>query len=327
MFLNSLFKGDLSYKAPNPPAYQPPSYPTTPTPNPPPSYPPTTPHQPTYQPPVYMPPVNIKPIDIHIPVPSFKPIDVPIPNPKASINPISLDLYKPVAKPIDYYSHPGPAPMPYHPPAPPSYPPSPPPTYPPTPPTYPPPPPQPPVASHQKAAVWGDPHISVADNGLKGLERRIDYDFMEKGIYSLVKDQGVDLRARFDKGPGNTTVTKEAGLTLGGDKVYVASNLHTTINGQPMQGNSATLTNGTTLTRDNKTLAVNTPDNSEYNFVFEKHYGSNDIMDVHVYSKKQGVLSDGVAPTGLLGETFDADNDIEKKPDNPNNFYARTSLF
>jgi hypothetical protein len=50
-------------------------------------------------------------------------------------------------------------------------------------------------------------------------------------------------------------------------------------------------------------------------------------LDIDIWSKAGGVLSDSVAPTGLLGETFDADNTPQAKPKQDVNAYQQDNLF
>ena len=49
-------------------------------------------------------------------------------------------------------------------------------------------------------------------------------------------------------------------------------------------------------------------------------------MDVKTKSRDQGVLSDGVAPTGILGETFQKENK-KQGLDNDVNSYSRRNIF
>jgi hypothetical protein len=126
----------------------------------------------------------------------------------------------------------------------------------------------------------------------------------------MLKDKNIALDSKMVAGPGNTTVKTEAQLQVGTDTLFVDANGKVLVNGRTLGANEAvTLKNGSKLTQSNNggTVTVNTP---EYNVTFttKQSFQGFTFMDIDVHSKAQGVLADGVAPTGILGETFDADS-------------------
>ncbi len=199
-------------------------------------------------------------------------------------------------------------------------------------PTYPPPPPPPPeyppppVAANEHARIWGDPHMEDADGG--------KYDFNERGIYNIIKDKNLVLNAKMDPGPNKTTVMTEAGLTLGSQTIHLKA-----ANGEVLIGlaNSTTTTalqNGQTVALDNggsisRKGAIVKVDSPEYKIQFDldEVYKGFKYLDIDIWSKAGGVMSDGVEPSGLLGETFDADNIAQTKPKLNAADYKQNALF
>ncbi|HEY9745673.1 MAG TPA: DUF1521 domain-containing protein [Oculatellaceae cyanobacterium] len=193
----------------------------------------------------------------------------------------------------------------------------------------PPPPPPPPVAANEHARIWGDPHIEEADSG--------KYDFNEVGLFNVLKDKGIALNAKTVQGPGKTTIISEAGLTIGGRTVLVGTDGKVTIGyadssitSPPVtlkDGQTVMLDNGYSITRKGAIVTVDST-GGEYKIQFDtdESYKGFKYIDIDVWSKAGGVLSDGVAPTGLLGETFDEDSIKQTKTKNSVNSYKVDSL-
>ena len=216
------------------------------------------------------------------------------------------------------------------------------------PPTPPPPPPPPPpttdcppeekppeepppiVAANQHARIWEDPHIDDADGG--------KYDFNQRGLFNVLKDKGITLNAKTVAGPANATYISESGLTIGGRTVLIQTGGRVTIGytdpnvtTPPITlGNNQTvmLDNGYSITRKGTSITVDTT-TGEYRIKFDtgRSWQGTNFMDIDIWSKSGGVLSDGVAPSGLLGETFDADNQRQRSTKNSVDSYRVASLF
>lgn len=184
------------------------------------------------------------------------------------------------------------------------------------------------MAANQHARIWGDPHVEDADGG--------KYDFMEDGLYNILKDKDITLNTKMEHGANNATVNTEAGLTLGGRTVHVKADGTVNIgftnpaikaaNLSLQDGQTLTLDGNYTLSRAGDKITVNTP---EYKILIDtnKPFGAMKYLDIDVWSKAGGVMSDGTAPSGLLGETFDADNTPVTKPKNNVDAYKQDSLF
>lgn len=160
------------------------------------------------------------------------------------------------------------------------------------------------VAANQRALMSGDGRIQEADGG--------QYKFQSRGTYSLLKDSGIDLRGNFEYSENkNRLMLDEAGLTLGnqtleirGDGTVLLSNGNGSYQ-QIQDGQSQSLGSGTELNRQGNKLKVQT---SEYAVTFDMNQGGQNAMNISIATNAKGVNGDNVMPTGLLGETFDADN-------------------
>jgi hypothetical protein len=193
----------------------------------------------------------------------------------------------------------------------------------------PPPPPPPPVAVNEHARLWGDPHVNDADGGA--------YLFPQAGIYNVLQDKGLTVNAQTNKmaSDPSATVMSEAGATVGSRTVHVTADGTTTV-GYADPANSSTtilqdgqtmaLDDGSSITKTGNNISLTTP---EYNLQFStmQQYNGSNFLDIDAWSKGQGVQADGVAPSGLLGETFDADNIPQTAPKLDSSAYSRSSLI
>jgi hypothetical protein len=126
----------------------------------------------------------------------------------------------------------------------------------------------------------------------------------------------------------------EAGLTLGSQTVHLkaasgevllgSSNSTTTTALQ--NGQTVTLDNGGSITRNGAIVTVQSPE-YKIQFDLDEVYKGFKYLNIDVWSKAGGVMTDGVAPTGLLGETFDADNVAQTKPKLTAADYKQNALF
>ena len=162
------------------------------------------------------------------------------------------------------------------------------------------------------------------------------YDFMEVGLYNILKDKDITLNTKMERGANNATVNTEAGLTLGDRTVHVKADgtvmigyTDPAIKAAPVSladGQTLTLAPNRTITRAGNKITAHT---GEYKVLIDTQlkFGAMQYLDIDIWSKAGGVLSDSVAPTGLLGETFDADNTPQAKPKQDVNAYQQDNLF
>ena len=191
-------------------------------------------------------------------------------------------------------------------------------------------PPPPPVAADEQARIWGDPHIVEADGG--------KYDFDDKGLFNVLKDQGVALNAQMSQGPGKTSVISKSGLTIGGRTVLIEPDgkvsigyTDPNITTPPVtlaNNQTVLLDNGYSVTRNGAVVTADTT-SGEYKIRFDtdESYKGYKYMNIDIWSKAGGVLSDGEEPAGLLGETFDDDDTPQTSMQNSASSYQVASLL
>lgn len=166
---------------------------------------------------------------------------------------------------------------------------------------------QAPVAANEEGRIEGDPHFYGADGGAYDIQG-------EPGkIYNLLDDTGLELRGRFDSWGGNgATVVGETGLTVGegmnSDNINFRKDGTAQINGQLMEeGQEYELADGGTAKLENGELTVITAEG--YTIKQTTHTGDQgNYINMSVSSGENGV-DGGQMPGGLLGQTFDADNE------------------
>lgn len=190
-------------------------------------------------------------------------------------------------------------------------------------PPLPPPPPPQIVGANENAVMWGDPHIGDSDRADKTNNKAISFDVTDAGVFNVLEDKDVQLNANFEKFPQwGPTVTTEIGLNLKGNKVHIGKDGSTMVNGQALvDGKNITLPDGATVSvTGNKVKVATNPNSGEYDMEFEvvdsgqKNPDGSAIkyIDTKVSSRDKGVLFDGQAPKGILGEGFDADGEERK---------------
>lgn len=190
--------------------------------------------------------------------------------------------------------------------------------------------PPPPVAQNERAKIWGDPHIIVADDKAQAFE---SYNFNHTGMYNIIKDQGLTVNANSVIGPNNTTILDKTGISIG-DRTLLINADGTTSLGNVAGGPAVPLTeeqtihlgNGSSIKKQGSTITIINP---EYDVIVTTNNVWREVtyLNIEVKSKSGGVLADRIAPTGLLGETFDADDIIERQPKLPLDTYRVSSLL
>lgn len=210
-----------------------------------------------------------------------------------------------------------------------------PPIYTPDPPPAPAPAPKPapkPIAANQNSTYWGDPHVADADRPDQNNKYAINFDVMGPGKFNLLTDKDIQLNATHKIVPwadkkGNindqAAVTDRIELALGKSSVHLNSYGNLYIDGKEVKaGKTVTLANGDKVTHDGKEVKVKTNAKGEYDLSFKvENYDGVRYIDTNVASRGKGVNSDGVMPTGVLGEGFDADNKVRTGLKNPKESY------
>jgi hypothetical protein len=174
------------------------------------------------------------------------------------------------------------------------------------------------VAANQQARAYGDPHIEGGDG-----ER---FDFNEHGIFSLLEDRGLSLNAEMGPAAGEKSVITNVGLAVNNQRLQVLPNGTVILNGSPLalrENQPVTLPDGTRIVKQGNNVQVAT---NEYDLTFTSRAGGQ-YLDVAANTRAEGVASDGVAPTGILGETFDSDETAGSNTKHPPEFYRRRSLL
>lgn len=158
-----------------------------------------------------------------------------------------------------------------------------------------------PVAAGETSRLWGDPHIKDADQ-----PGTLSYSVFETGMFNILNDTNVDVRADFQKsGTLQTPATTHLALNLNGNQFEVLKDGTFKLNGQTASGDgSLILEDGTNITKQGRDIKLGTGNYGEYNFTIK---ATGDDIDTIVTSKAMGV-DNGRLPTGLLGESYDSDS-------------------
>lgn len=192
------------------------------------------------------------------------------------------------------------------------------------------------VAANEHSSYWGDPHVADADRAEKGNNRHNSFIVKGDGIFQLLKDKDVFLNGVHKKYPQwDYEVTDRIGLRVAGLNIEMgAYDAAPKINGASFKGEKI-LPNGTKVAFDGTKLSVSTGDSGEYDFeiaiVHAEHKNPDGspikYLDTDIRTKSKGVALDGVMPTGILGEGFDADDKARTQLNNPLDTYKRGGLF
>jgi hypothetical protein len=163
-----------------------------------------------------------------------------------------------------------------------------------------------PVAANETGKIWGDPHFVGGDGG------KYDVQGEAGKIYDLLSDSELEFRGQFDGWGDGVTVVGETGLTVGSglnsDNINFRKDGTARINGQLMEeGETYDLADGGTARLENGELTITT---AEGYTIKQTAQGSGDraYINIEVTTGENGV-GNGQMPGGLLGQTFDADNE------------------
>ena len=183
------------------------------------------------------------------------------------------------------------------------------------------------IAANQSASIWGDPHINAANGG--------KYDFQNAGIFNLLSDSGINLNAQITQKPGDSVAfDTQAGLAIGGDtlqfdadgKLMISYNGNTAVQAKLEDGKSYTLGQNGSIIQSGDSYIVDSP---EYTVNVDTNKDDNGLkyLNLKVSSGQNGVVNDGIAPTGLLGETFNPSQAAQTAPMDVVDNYRAPDLF
>jgi hypothetical protein len=167
------------------------------------------------------------------------------------------------------------------------------------------------VATGQRSGYWGDPHVLDAESANN------HFIVTGPGTYNLLKDKNIALSAEHKKYDNwAIEVTNQINLALGTSNVVFNAYGVPTLNGQALeQGKLMTLPDGSSVNWNGTTLSVKNANFGEYNLDVTRQQagGGVNYLDTWINSTDKGVFSDGILPTGILGEGFDMDNLVRTK--------------
>jgi hypothetical protein len=167
------------------------------------------------------------------------------------------------------------------------------------------------VATGQRSGYWGDPHVLDAESANN------HFIVTGPGTYNLLKDKNIALSAEHKKyDRWAIEVTNQINLALGTSNVVFNAYGTPTLNGQALeQGKLMTLPDGSSVNWNGTTLSVKNANFGEYNLDVTRQQagGGVNYLDTWINSTYKGVFSDGILPTGILGEGFDMDNLVRTK--------------
>lgn len=151
--------------------------------------------------------------------------------------------------------------------------------------------------------IWGDPHFIGQDGG------KYDVQGEAGKTYNLLSDKDFQMNGRFDQwgDDDGATVVGEVGITTGADdQIKVSKDGSVVVNGRELQeGDTVELQDGGSVSYEDGHVAI---DSGEWQTEIE-FSGSGDKAHLNIDVSTENAVSDGVKPHGLLGQSFDADDD------------------
>jgi len=166
----------------------------------------------------------------------------------------------------------------------------------------------------ESSSFKGNGKVNDADNVDK---TKTDINVNEDGSLNLLKDKniGVDATQKdISKALGSDKpvfVTDAVDVDLSGQKLSMNANGEPMFDGKVLKkGDSVVAKDGTKISWDGKVLKADEANDNEYNLAVTRDgLGKEKWLDTTVTTTEKGVDSDGVKPTGILGEGFDEDAD------------------
>ncbi|MFN7311195.1 MAG: hypothetical protein ACK5T0_07490 [Vampirovibrionales bacterium] len=193
------------------------------------------------------------------------------------------------------------------------------------------------VAANEHSSYWGDPHVADADRSDKGNKRQDNFVVKGDGIFNLLTDRNISLNAQHKKyDQFAIEVTDQIGLRIPNANITFSAYGTPQLNGKALEvGKETTLPDQSKIKWDGTTLTVTSSDSSEYNVsinIVDAGHKNPDgsaikYLDTDLSTKGKGVNSDGVMPSGILGEGFDEDNEARSALKKDLSTYKRNSLL
>lgn len=148
--------------------------------------------------------------------------------------------------------------------------------------------------------IWGDPHFIGQDGG------KYDVQGEAGKTYNLLSDQNFQMNGRFDDWGNGATAVGAVGISAGSDQVEVNKDGTVMVNGDELkEGDSVQLADGGTVSYNDGEVSI---DSGEWKTDIQ-FAGSGDKAHLNIDVSTENAVADGVKPHGLLGQTFDADDD------------------
>lgn len=154
--------------------------------------------------------------------------------------------------------------------------------------------------------IWGDPHFIGQDGG------KYDVQGEAGKSYNLLSDKNFQMNGRFDqyKNTDGLTVVGQVGIAAGTDQIEVNKDGSVTVNGRALQpGQSVTLADGGSVSYDANGGGVSIKSGEWETDIQFRNKGNGPTAHLNIDVRTDNAVADGVRPHGLLGQTFDADDD------------------
>ena len=166
------------------------------------------------------------------------------------------------------------------------------------------------VAANETARFWGDPHFEGGDGG------SFDVQGEPNKTFNILTDKGLQFHGLFIPGkPPGVTVVGQTSLRVDKDGaanaiLFEPRNSVATIDGTSITAKGAQTVDGGEVHMEGKNVVLTTGEGYRIEQEFMKGSASwPDYINANIKTGSKGVSGDGVLPTGLLGQTFDADSD------------------
>ena len=154
--------------------------------------------------------------------------------------------------------------------------------------------------------IWGDPHFIGQDGG------KYDVQGEAGKSYNLLSDKDFQMNGRFDqyKNTDGLTVVGQVGIAAGSDQIEVNKTGEVLVNGQELKaGDKVQLEAGGYVEYHANGGGVTVESGEWKTDIDFQNKGSGPTAHLNIDVSTDNAVADGVKPHGLLGQTFDADDD------------------
>ena len=154
--------------------------------------------------------------------------------------------------------------------------------------------------------IWGDPHFIGQDGG------KYDVQGEAGKSYNLLSDKDFQMNGRFDqyKNTDGLTVVGQVGIAAGSDQIEVNKTGEVLVNGQELKaGDKVQLEDGGYVEYHAYGGGVTVESGEWKTDIDFQNKGSGPTAHLNIDVSTDNAVADGVKPHGLLGQTFDADDD------------------